>query len=60
MAEILSPRIESITDPGPGPQDQSAKKTRLKTTAPGKPPPPHVPEISQPEEEEKHELDEMA
>jgi hypothetical protein len=60
MAEIASPRIESISDPGPGPQDQPSKKTRLKTTSPWKSPPPHVPEISQPEEEEKHKLDEMA
>ena len=63
MAEITSPRIESVSDPaaGPrsGPEDQPAKKTRLKTPAPGKPLA-HVPEISQLEEEEKHKLDEMA
>jgi hypothetical protein len=60
MAEITPPRIESIADPGPGPQDQSAHKPRLKAVIAGKPAPPNTPEISPPEEEEKHELDEMA
>ncbi|MBZ5659223.1 MAG: hypothetical protein LAO08_02345 [Acidobacteriia bacterium] len=59
MAEIVSPRIESIFDPGPGPQDLSAKSARPKAKGAGKSPP-QVPEISQPEDEEKHELDEMA
>jgi hypothetical protein len=60
MAEITPPRIESIADPGPGPQDQSAHKQRVKAVIPGKPVPPNTPEISAPEEEEQHELDEMA
>ena len=59
MAEIVSPRIESISDPGPGTQDQFAKNARHKAKDSEKSPP-HVPEISQPEEEDKHELDEMA
>jgi hypothetical protein len=60
MAEIAPPRIESIADPGPGTQDQSAHKPRLKAAIAGKPASPSPPEISAPEEEEKHELDEMA
>jgi hypothetical protein len=60
MAEIARPRIESIADPGPGPQDQSALKQRLKAVIAIKPVPPSPPEISAPEEEGKHELDEMA
>ena len=60
MAEIISPRIESITDPGPGPQDQSTRNARPKAKASGKSTPSQVPEISQPAEEEKHNLDEMA
>ena len=60
MADITPSRIESIADPGPGPQDPSARKQRAKAAAAGKPVPSHTPEISAPEEEEKHELDEMA
>ncbi|MBZ5698066.1 MAG: hypothetical protein LAN18_05910 [Acidobacteriia bacterium] len=60
MAEIISPRIESIADPGTGPQDQSAHKPRVKAAVAGEPASPNTPEISAPEEEEKHELDEMA
>ncbi|MBZ5642907.1 MAG: hypothetical protein LAO19_09130 [Acidobacteriia bacterium] len=59
MAEIVSPRIESIFDPRPGSQEQSAKHARPKDKAAGKPQQ-QLPEISQPEEDEKHELDEMA
>jgi hypothetical protein len=60
MAEIAPPRIESISDPNSGPQDQPAQKPRVKAAAAGKPAPPHVPEVSAPGEEDKHELDEMA
>ena len=60
MAEITSSRIESISDPNSGPQEQPAQKPRAKAAAAGKPTPSHVPEVSAPEEEEKHELDEMA
>jgi hypothetical protein len=60
MAEILPPRIESISDPHSGPQDNPAQTPRAKAVAAGKPAPPHSPEISAPEEEDKHELDEMA
>jgi len=59
MAEITPSRIESIADPGPGPQDQPAQKQHAKTHAAGKPAPPHAPEIGA-SEEDKHELDEMA
>jgi len=59
MPEILPPRIESISDPHSGPQEEAAPKPRAKTAA-GKPAPPQLPEISAPEEEDKHELDEMA
>jgi hypothetical protein len=58
MAEITPPRIESIGDPGP--QDQSSQKSRAKAAVAGKPTSTTTPEISTPEEEEKHELDEMA
>jgi hypothetical protein len=60
MVDITPPRIESIADPGTGPQDQSAHKPRVKTAVAGKPASPNTPEISAPEDEEKHELDEMA
>jgi hypothetical protein len=60
MAEITPPRIESISDANSGPPDQPAPKPRAKAAAAGKPAPPHVPEVSAPEEEDKHELDEMA
>jgi hypothetical protein len=59
MAEITPSRIESIADPGSGPQDQPAQKQRAKTVVAGKPAPPNAPEISA-LEEDKHELDEMA
>jgi hypothetical protein len=60
MAEITPSRIESISDPNPGPQDQPAPKPRTSAAAAGKPAPPHVPEISATDEDDKHELDEMA
>jgi hypothetical protein len=60
MAEITSSRIESISDPNSGPQDQQHQKPHAKAAAAGKPATPHLPEVSAPEEEEKHELDEMA
>jgi hypothetical protein len=60
MAEITPSRIESISDPNSGPQEQPAPKPRAKAAAAGKPASPHAPEISAPEEEEKHKLDEMA
>ena len=60
MAEIVRPRIESISDPNSGPRDQPAQQPRAKATHAGKPAMPHVPEVSAPEAEEKHELDEMA
>ena len=60
MAEILPPRIESISDPGSGPRDQPEQHPRAKGAVVEKPLPPELPEISPPEEEEKHDLDEMA
>jgi hypothetical protein len=60
MAEIVPPRIGSISDPNPGPQDQPAPKPRAKAVVAIKPDPPHVPDISSAEDEGKHELDEMA
>jgi hypothetical protein len=60
MAEIVPPRIGSISDPNSGPQDQPAPKPRAKAVVSTKPDPPPVPDISSAEEEDKHELDEMA
>jgi hypothetical protein len=60
MAEILPPRIGSISDPNSGPQDQPAPKPRVKAVAPAKPNPPQDPDISSAEEEDQHKLDEMA
>ena len=60
MAEILPPRIGSISDPNSGPQDQPAPKPRAKAVAALKPEPPSDPDLSSAEEEDKHELDEMA
>jgi hypothetical protein len=60
MVEITPSRIESLADPGSGSQDQFARKPRAKAAVAGKSASPQTPEISAPEEEEKHELDEMA
>jgi hypothetical protein len=60
MAEIVPPRIELISDPNSGPQDQPAPKPRHKAVVASKPAPLRVPDISCAEEEDEHELDEMA
>jgi hypothetical protein len=61
MVEITPPRIESIANPGSGPQDQPAKRSRAKAAAAGKPAPQAFPMIDAAEgDEEKHQLDEMA
>jgi hypothetical protein len=62
MADILPPRIESISDPHSGPRDQPAPNPRVKAAVAAKShlPPPLVPAIGSAEEEEKHELDELA
>ena len=60
MAEIKPPRIGSISDPNSGPPDQPAQEPRARAAAAGKPAPIRVPEVSAPEEEDKHNLDEMA
>jgi hypothetical protein len=62
MAEILPPRIGSISDPNSGPQDQPAPKPRAKIVTAAKPDPSRVPDLdlSPAEDGDKHELDEMA
>jgi hypothetical protein len=60
MAEISGPRIESITDPGPGSQDEPYPKPPAKGVVPAKPSPPGLPEIGARDEQEKPKLDEMA
>lgn len=61
MAEITPPRIELISDPNTGTQEQPAQKPRAKAAAAGKPSPlSRLPEVSAPEEEDQHKLDEMA
>jgi hypothetical protein len=60
MAEILTPRIESISDPRSGPQDQQAQKHPPKVAPAEKQASPPVPQIGAAEEEDKHNLDEMA
>jgi hypothetical protein len=64
MAEISPPRIESISDPNSGSQDRSqdqpAPKPPAKQNAAAKPAAPRAPEVSAPEEEDQHQLDEMA
>jgi len=60
MAEISPPRIESIADPGTGPQDQSAQRQHAKAAVAAKSASAQTPEIGSPGEDEKHKLDEMA
>ena len=60
MAEIAPPRIESIADPNSGRMDESAPKSRAKAAGTGKRSTLRPPEVSAPEEEDKHTLDEMA
>jgi hypothetical protein len=60
MAEITPPHIESISDPPAGSREQTAPRPRAKGAAAGKSSLPHTPEISVPEDTEKHKLDEMA
>jgi hypothetical protein len=60
MADIVTPRIESISEPHTGPHDQPAPKQNAKGAAAGKTSPLSVPQIGTPEEEDKHKLDEMA
>jgi hypothetical protein len=60
MAEITPPRIGSTSDPNPRPQDQPLKRPRVKAASAKKPALSHSAEVSAPDEEEKHELDEMA
>jgi hypothetical protein len=60
MAEIVPPRMGSISDPNSGSPDQPAPKPRVKAAVAHKPVPPPAPDISPMEEEDKHELDEMA
>ena len=60
MAEIAPPHIESIADTGTGTPEQPAEKSRVKTPPEAKTAPPKAPAIGNPEEQEKHNLDEMA
>lgn len=60
MAEITPPHIESISDPATASQEQNTPRPRVKAVAAGKPTPSRPPEISAPDDTEKHELDEMA
>ena len=62
MADLVTSRIESIAEARSGPHDQSAPKPRTKGAAAAakNAAPSGVPQIGTPEEEDKHELDEMA
>ncbi len=60
MAEISASRIEPMSDPSHGRQDQPAQKQHAKTASAGKVTSPPVPKVSEPDEEDKHSLDEMA
>lgn len=60
MPDISPPRIAPISDTNSGPQDQPAKKPRAKPAPPEKPAVLPVPKVSTPDDEDKHELDEMA
>jgi hypothetical protein len=60
MAEISTPRIEGISDAGPGSTESSEQKPRPKPDAAEKPAAVKAPEIGEADEEEKRELDEMA
>jgi len=60
MAEILSPRIESIPEPRSGPQDKPAQERQAKAVAARKRTAFTAPQIGAADEEDKHNLDEMA
>jgi hypothetical protein len=60
MADIVTPRIESISQPHTGPHDQPAPKQNAKGAAEGKASLQSVPQIGTLEDEDKHKLDEMA
>jgi len=60
MAGILPPRIEPLSDPNPEPRKKPDQKPHAQAVAPEKTVPPPVPKIGDPEEEDKHDLDEMA
>jgi hypothetical protein len=63
MADFVPPRIGSISDPNSGSPDEAApKKPRVKAAPAASAAPPPLPKISSAEEEEqdRHELDELA
>ncbi len=60
MAEIVPSRIDSLSDPNSGPQDQPARKPRAKAATAEKPNPAPDPDLGPPDEQDKHKLDEMA
>jgi len=60
MADITSPRIESIPESRSGTRDTPDRKQQAKAAAAGKQASIPAPQIGAPEEEDKHNLDEMA
>jgi hypothetical protein len=60
MAEFSASRIEPMSDPSSDRQEQPAPKQHAKPAPAGKATPPAVPKVSEPDEEDKHSLDEMA
>ncbi len=60
MAEISASRIEPTSEHSSDRQDKPAKKQHAKSASEGKATPPAIPKVSEPDEEDKHSLDEMA
>jgi len=60
MVEFSASRIEPMSDPSPDRQEQPAPKQHTRPATAGKAAPPEVPKVSEPDEEDKHSLDEMA
>jgi hypothetical protein len=60
MEDILPHRIEPASDRNSGQQDAPDARRHAKPAATSKPASPRAPEVSAPEENEKHELDELA
>jgi hypothetical protein len=60
MGDILPPRIEPLSQPKSGPQEQPAPKPRPKAIPAEKLAPIPDPDIGAPDEDENHNLDEMA
>lgn len=60
MTDLVPPRIEPLSDPHSGRQGQPPPRPRVKPETVEKPAPAPVPDLGAPDEEENHELDEMA